>query len=83
MKEVSGLSGRLLTVREVARVLSVSQTHVRRLMSSGQMGTVWVSRRCPRVSEADLGVFLRERRERLQDLTEPRDDGEVGRGQVR
>lgn len=69
------MSGRLLTAREVARVLSCSTTHVRRLMDAEEMGVVWVSKRCPRVSERDLAVFLQSRRHKP--IERPCDDEEA------
>ena len=53
------MAGRLLRVSEVAKLLAVSVTHVRRLIHSGKLQVVWVGQRSPRIPESALAAFLR------------------------
>ena len=68
---------RLLTSREVAKILGVSQTTVSNLITSGKLQSIRVAAKTPRIRAADLEAYLHQNTigphlsglERLQALT--------------
>ncbi len=53
-----GLEDRLLTIEEVAEKLRVNQSTIFRLMKSGKLPYIKVSRRFTRIREKELEYFL-------------------------
>jgi excisionase family DNA binding protein len=54
----SSLAGRLLSCREAAAILSVSDDTIRRLVRSGKLDAVRIGPRCLRVLGESLGRYI-------------------------
>ena len=52
------MENELLTIKEVARNLKVSETHVYRLMRQGELPVIKRGRRYTRIRRSDLLAFL-------------------------
>jgi excisionase family DNA binding protein len=52
---------RLIPIREVAKITSLSMATIRRLISSGQLPSVRPSSRSIRIRETDLLAYLEQR----------------------
>jgi excisionase family DNA binding protein len=52
----------LLTIKEVAKALKVSEGHVYRLLKQGEISAIKRGRRFTRVQESDLTAFLQRYR---------------------
>ena len=66
---------RLLTIREVAKILRVGPKAVYRYIALGQLQATLVGSRAKRVSRADLEIFL-SRRSKFRDAENERKERE-------